>query len=64
VTSGAYDEVVIVEEIIFREEKEVLNNIHYDRNNIETYGIILDVSVVLRIHEDQNVSYEYSNVEE
>jgi hypothetical protein len=58
------DEVVIVEEIIFHEEHEVLNDIHYDRNNIETSGIILDVSVVLSVHEDQHVSSEYSNVEE
>jgi hypothetical protein len=59
-----YDEVVIVEESIFHEEHEVLNDIHYDRNNIEMSGIISDVSVVLSVHEDQHVSSEYPNVEE
>jgi hypothetical protein len=58
------DEVVIVEESIFHEEHEVLNDIHYDRDNIETSGIISDVSVVLSVHEDQHVSSEYPNVEE
>jgi hypothetical protein len=58
------DEVVIMEESIFHEEHEVLNDIHYDRDNIETSGIISDVSVVLSIHEDQHVSSEYPNVEE
>jgi hypothetical protein len=41
-----------------------LNDIHYDRNNIEMFGIISDVSIVLSVHEDQHVSFEYSNVEE
>jgi hypothetical protein len=58
------DEAFIVEESIFHEDHEVLNDIHYDRNNIEMSGIISDVSVVLSIHEDQHVSSEYSNVEE
>jgi hypothetical protein len=58
------DEVVIVEESIFHEEHEVLNDIHYDRDNIETYGIISNVSIVLNVHEDQHVSSEYPNVEE
>jgi hypothetical protein len=57
-------EVFIVKEIIFHEEHGVLNDIHYDRNNIEMSGIISDVFVVLRIHEDQHVSSEYPNVEE
>ena len=64
VTNHIYDEVVIVEERIFREEHEVLNDIHYDRNNIETFDIISDVFVVLSIHEDYHVSSEYSNVKE
>jgi hypothetical protein len=38
----------------------VLNDIHYDINNIETYGIISYVSIVLNIHEDQHLSFEYS----
>jgi hypothetical protein len=59
-----YDEVVIVEESIFHEDHEVLNDIHYDRNNIETSGIISYVSVVLSVHEYQHVSSEYPNVEE
>jgi hypothetical protein len=59
-----YNEFVIVEESICREEHEVLNDIHYDINNIETSGIISDVFVVLRVHEDQHVSSEYPNVEE
>jgi hypothetical protein len=59
-----YDEVVIVEESIFREEHEVLNDIHYDRNNIETSGIISNVFVLLSVHEDQHVSSEYPNVKE
>jgi hypothetical protein len=50
-----------VEENIFHEDQEVLNDIHYDRNNIETSGIISYVSVV---YEDQHVSFEYSDVEE
>jgi hypothetical protein len=58
------DEAFIVEESIFHEDQEVLNDIHYDRNNIETSGIISDVSVVLNVHEDQHVSFEYSDVEE
>jgi hypothetical protein len=53
-----------VEEIICREEHEVLNDFHYDRNNIEMSGIISDVSVILSVHEDQHVSSEYPNVEE
>jgi hypothetical protein len=42
----------------------VLNDIHYDINNIETYGIILDVSVVLIVHEDQHLFFEFSDDEE
>jgi hypothetical protein len=57
-----YDEVVIVEERIFHEDHEGLNDIHYDRNNIETSGIISYVSVVLSVHEYQHVSSEYPNV--
>jgi hypothetical protein len=59
-----YDEAVIVEESICREEHERLNDIHYDRNNIETSSIISNVSVVLSVHEDQHVSSGYPNVEE
>jgi hypothetical protein len=44
-----------VEERIFHEDQEVLNDIHYDRNNIETFGIISDVSVVLKFYGDQDV---------
>jgi hypothetical protein len=58
------DEAFIVEENIYHEDHEVLNDIHYDSNNTETSGIISDVSVVLNIHEDQHVSSEYSDVEE
>jgi hypothetical protein len=47
------DEAFIMEEIIFHEDQEVLNDIHYDRNNIETYGIISYVVVVLNVYEDQ-----------
>jgi hypothetical protein len=57
------DEAFFVEEIIFHEYHEVLNDIH-DRNNIEMFGIILDVSVVLSVHEDKHVSSEYSDVED
>jgi hypothetical protein len=53
------DEAFIVEERIFHEDQGVLNDIHYDRNNIETSGIISDVSVV---YEDQHVSFEYPDV--
>jgi hypothetical protein len=42
----------------------VLNNIHYDRNNTETSDVISDVSVVLNIHEDQHLSFEYSDDKE
>jgi hypothetical protein len=59
-----YDEVFIVEESIYHEDQEVLNDIHYDINNIETYGIISNVFVVLNVYEDQHVSFEYSNVKE
>jgi hypothetical protein len=58
------DEAFIVEESIFHEDQEVLSDIHYDRNNIETYGIISNVSIVLNVHGDQHVSFEYSDVEE
>jgi hypothetical protein len=46
------------------EDQEVLNDIHYDRNNIEASDIISDVSVVLIVHEDQHVSFEYFDVKE
>ena len=39
------DEAVIVEENICHEEHEVLNDIHYDRNNIEMSDIMSDVSI-------------------
>jgi hypothetical protein len=55
------DEAFIVEESIFHEDQELLNDIHYDRNNIETFGII---SYVFVVYEDQHVSFEYSDVEE
>jgi uncharacterized protein YtpQ (UPF0354 family) len=58
------DEAFIVEESICHEDHEVLNDIHYHRNNIEIYGIISDVSFVLSVHEDQHVSSEYSNAEQ
>jgi hypothetical protein len=57
-----FDEAFIVEESIFHEDQEVLNDIHYDRNNIETSDIISNVSVVLNINEDQHVSFEYFDV--
>jgi hypothetical protein len=53
-----YDEAVVVEERIFHEDQEVLNVIHYDRNNIETSGIISDVYIVLNFYEYQHVSFE------
>jgi hypothetical protein len=53
-----------VEERIFHEDQEVLNDILYDRKNIETYGIISDVSVVLNFYEDQHVSVECYDVKE
>jgi hypothetical protein len=53
------DEAFIVEENIYHEDYEVLNDIHYDRNNIETCGIISDVFVVLNVHEDQHLSFEF-----
>jgi hypothetical protein len=53
-----------VEESSFHEDQEVLNDIHYDRNNIETSGIISYVSVVLDFYEDQHVSFEYSDINE
>jgi hypothetical protein len=58
------DEAFIEEESIFHEDQEALNDIHYDKNNIETSGIISDVYVVLNVYEDQHVSFEYSDVEE
>jgi hypothetical protein len=57
------DEAFIVEERIFHKDQEVLNDIHYDRTNIETFGTISDVSIVLNVYEDQHVSFEYSDVE-
>ena len=56
------DEALIVKESIYHEYQEVLNNIHYDRNNIETSGIISYVSVVLNVHEEQHVFFEYFEV--
>jgi hypothetical protein len=53
-----------VEERICHEDQEVLNDILYDRKNIETYGIISDVSVVLNFYEDQHVSVECYDVKE
>jgi hypothetical protein len=58
------DETFIVEENIYHEDHEVLNDIHYDRKNIEMSSIISDVSVVLNVHEDQHLSFEYSGDEE
>jgi hypothetical protein len=58
------DESFIVEENIYHEDRVVLNDIHYDRNNIETTSIISDVSVLLNVHEDQHLSFEYCNDEE
>ena len=37
----------------------MLNDIHF-----ETSGIMLDVSIVLNVYEDQHVSFEYSDVKE
>jgi hypothetical protein len=54
------DVTSILEEDIYQADQEVLN----DRNNMETFAIISDVSVVLYIDEDQHVSYEYINVKE
>jgi hypothetical protein len=58
------DEASIVEENIYHEDHEVLNDIHYDRNNIEMSSIISDVSFVLNVHEDQHICFEYSDDEE
>jgi hypothetical protein len=58
------DEAFTVEEKFYHEDHEVLNDIHYDNNNTETTGIISDVSVVLNVHENQHVSFEYSDDEE
>jgi hypothetical protein len=58
------DEEFIVEENIYHEDHEVLNDIHYDRNNIEMSGIISNVSIVLNVHEEQHLSFEYSDDEE
>jgi len=54
------DVTSIIEEDIYHEDQEVLN----DSNNIETSSIISDVSVVLDIDEDQHISLEYSDVKE
>jgi hypothetical protein len=58
------DEVVTVEESIFYEELEVLDDIHYDNHSTETSGIILEVYVPLVVHADQHVSFENSEVQE
>jgi hypothetical protein len=58
------DEAFIVEENIYHEYHEVLNYIHYDSNNTETSNIISYVSVVLNVHEDQHLSFEYSDEKE
>jgi hypothetical protein len=58
------DDTFIVEENIYHEYHEVLNDIHYDRNNIEMSGIISNVYVVLNVHEDQHLSFEFSDDEE
>jgi hypothetical protein len=58
------DESFIVEENIYHGDHEVLHDIHYDSNNTETYDIIPDVFVVLNFHDDQHLSFEYSDDEE
>jgi len=53
-----------MEESIFYECLEVLDDIHYDGCSVETSGIISDVYVLLDVHEDQHVSFENSDVYE
>ena len=62
--SHIHDEAVNEEESIYHEDQEVLNDIHYVNNNTKMSSIISYVSVVSNVHEDQHVSFEYSDVEE
>jgi hypothetical protein len=58
------DEAIIVEENIYHEYQEMLNDIHDDNNSTKTYGIISAAFVFLNVHEYQHVSFEYSDVKE
>jgi hypothetical protein len=58
------DKASIAEDSSYHEHQEMLNDIHYERNYIETSDIISDVSVVLNVHEDKHVSFEYSDIQE
>jgi hypothetical protein len=57
-------EVVTMEEIIFYEDLEVLDDIHYDKHSIETSGIILEVYVPLVVHAKHHISFENFEVKE
>jgi hypothetical protein len=58
------DKASISEDNIYHEDKEVFHDIHYDSSDIEISEIISDVFVVLNVHEDQHVSFEYSDIKE
>jgi transcriptional regulator of NAD metabolism len=52
------DEDFTVEERIFYENIEVLNDFSYDIPSTESSDIISDTSVLLDVHKDQHVSFE------
>jgi hypothetical protein len=54
------DEAFTVEESIFYENLEALNDIHYVIPSTETSDIISDTSVLLDVHKDQHASCENS----
>jgi len=58
------DKASIAEDSSYHEHQEMLNDILYDSNDIETSDIISDVSAVLNVHEDKHVSFEYSDIQE
>jgi hypothetical protein len=52
-----HDEAFTMEEIIFHENIDVLNDINYVSPRTEAYDIISDASFLLDVHNDQHASY-------
>ena len=57
--SNSHKEYVAVEDT-FNNDQEV-NDIQSDSQNVDTFDIVSNVSIVLICHENQIVSFEYSN---
>jgi hypothetical protein len=56
---GSHIEYVVVE-YTFHNDREV-NDLQSDNHIVDTFDIVSNVSIVLSCHEDQMVSFEYSN---